>query len=120
MIKGHFEEKKKYFKKWSENCDDDTIGIFFRAPTFLPQGESQTYIGECYGIIFLNEQNLTFNVIIHECLHSSLAHERDIERYKMDYGDDTDIEHEERFAYYHGWLAAEVLRVLKENKYGIR
>jgi hypothetical protein len=36
---------------------------------------------------------------------------RYIERFGMDYSRDGDLIHEERFAYYHGWLAAEVLKL---------
>jgi hypothetical protein len=116
MRNGNLLEQRKYYKRFNI-APDNAIGIFFRSPAFKPKGNENVFSGETVGIIFLNEQNLTYDVIIHECCHCAFAHEKDINCYKMDYGDDADIEHEERFCYYLDWLAAEVLQLLKQQGY---
>jgi hypothetical protein len=72
-------------------------------------------------VIFLNEKEMTYNTIIHECIHAAFAHEKYIERFELDYSGEDDItfgaSHEERLAYYMGWLAAEVLQLLKKQGY---
>jgi hypothetical protein len=52
-----------------------------------------------FAYLFLAEDGLGVGIVAHECLHVSMAHERFVLRYKMDYGDDIG-EDEERLAYF--------------------
>lgn len=53
-----------------------------------------------FAVMFLNEQNLTVDVISHECLHLAMAHERII-HFSMWYGDGFEsLEDEERMGHY--------------------
>jgi hypothetical protein len=75
------------------------------------------FTGSIYAVIFLNEKFITPEVVIHEAAHVTFCHEQDIERFGMDYSDRENLAHEERFAYHIGWLAAELLQLLKKEGY---
>jgi hypothetical protein len=77
------------------------------------------FTGDIYGIMFLNEKFITPEVVVHEVGHAAFSHEENIARFGMDYNAAA-FElpgHEERFCYYLGWLAAEVLQLLKKQGY---
>jgi hypothetical protein len=71
--------------------------------------------GYCFAYCFLNEENLTPGIIAHECGHLSMARERFIIRFGMDYGDDCN-EHEERMLGYMTSCIDGIYDVLKTNK----
>jgi hypothetical protein len=116
MRRGFLAEKARYTK---QNDDDmsGTMGLFFDTPYMVSDTADGRFIGDMYGIMFLNEKVLTPEIVIHECIHTSFAHERNIERFDMNYSDDGPLIHEERFAYFCGWLAAEVMQLLKKQGY---
>jgi hypothetical protein len=118
MRKGYREEWSR-FNGRKRNTEDlfDAVGIFYSPCHMISDLIEGRFTGDVYGIMFLSEPFITPEVIIHECVHASMQHERDIERFGMDYSNRTDTTHEERFAYYMGWLAAELLRILKKAGY---
>jgi hypothetical protein len=111
MRKGYLAERAKYTRRRDHADFSDTMGIFFDTPSLVSDKAEGHFITERYGTMFLNEQFITPEILIHECCHAAFSHERYIERFGMDYSRDGDLIHEERFAYYHGWLAAEVLKL---------
>jgi hypothetical protein len=64
--------------------------------------------------MFLNEEKLRHEVIVHECLHLAMAHERLVLRFNGDYGRQVSND-EERLCYYHGEAVEVVYEVLREN-----
>jgi hypothetical protein len=116
MRRGYLAEYAKYIRH--RNTDDltTTMGFCFCVPPMVSDRAEGLFTPEAYAIIFLNEKFITPEIVIHECAHATFSHEKNIARFKMDYHVDT-IEHEERFCYYLGWLAAEVLHLLKKEGY---
>ena len=111
MRKGYLTEYAKYIRRKNSDSLSDTMGIFFDIPPLVSDRAGGFFTSERFGIMFLNEQFITPEIIIHECCHAAFSHERYIERFGMNYSKDGELTHEERFAYYHGWLAAEVLKL---------
>jgi hypothetical protein len=95
----------------------DTVGIFY-APCHMTNDFIEgRFTGEVCGVMFLSKPHITPEVVVHECVHAAFQHEQDIERFRLDYSarETSGASHEERFAYYLGWLAAELLRLLKKD-----
>jgi hypothetical protein len=116
MQRGYLEERLKYTRKKDNEDISDSVGLFITPSYIIHDHNEVRYTGDVYGIMFLNEKIITPEIVIHECAHGAFSHEENIVRFKMDYSADT-LEHEERFAYYIGWLASEVLQILKEARY---
>jgi hypothetical protein len=93
------------------------MGLFFNIGYMVSDKIDGRFTGDLYGIMFLNEKFLTPDIVVHECVHATFTHEQNIERFDMDYSEDGDMTHEERFCYHLGWLAAEVLQLLKKQGY---
>lgn len=72
----------------------------------------------CFAVLHISKEDLTYYIISHECLHIALFHERLISRYNMVYNEYT--EHEERLAYYHGFVVDSVITLLKKEKCKIK
>jgi hypothetical protein len=116
MRKGYLAEWGKFTRKKNTEDLSDTMGFCFNAPAMVSDKAEGLFFSETYAIIFLNEKFLTPEIVIHECSHCAFSHEQCIERFGMDYNVDT-LEHEERFSYYVGWLASEMLQLLKKERY---
>jgi hypothetical protein len=122
MRRGYRAEYENWFKKFDENGLDAAIGICFKTP-YMENKHNNKELMTCnnFCIIFLNEKEMSYNTVIHECVHAAFAHEKYIERFALDYSGEEDItfgcSHEERLCYYTGWLAAEALRVLRKQGY---
>jgi hypothetical protein len=112
MWKGFLTEYARFTRRKIHDDLTNTMGIFFDIPPLVSDKAGGLFTSEQFGIIFFNEQCITPEVIIHECCHAAFSHERNIERFGMDYSKNEDLTHEERFVYYHAWLASEVLKVL--------
>jgi hypothetical protein len=117
MQKGYLTERAKFTRRKHTEDLTSTMGICFNVPPMVSDRAEGLFTPEVYAIIFFNEKFLTPEIVVHECCHSAFTHEQDIERFGMDYSDREDIAHEERFAYYLGWLAAEVLSLLRKEGY---
>jgi hypothetical protein len=119
MRRGYLAEWDKFNgrKKHAEDISD-SVGIFY-PPCYMTSDLIEgRFTGDVYGIMFLNEKFISPEVIAHECVHVTFQHEQDIERFKLDYSDrGENTAHEERFAYFLGWLAAELLGLLKKDGY---
>lgn len=76
----------------------DTLGLV------LPMFRASGGIGDgLFAFCFLNEANLGAGLVSHECLHVSMAHERFVLQFGMNYGDGFvggTIADEERLAYF--------------------
>jgi len=72
---------------------------------------------DMFGIILLNEENMTTDIIAHECLHAAFSHSKFINHYKGNYDD---MDHEEEFVKYFQYLLEAVLFKLKEAGYKIK
>jgi len=70
-----------------------------------------------FGIIMLCEQYMEMQIIVHECIHATFKHEKNIIGFRGNYSND---EHEERFGYYYEWLLLEVLKTLKKAGYRVK
>ena len=68
--------------------------------TIISFDKDNASLGMQFATMFLNQEDLSPGVVAHECLHLAMAHERFI-HFAMNYGPgDTDIDDEERLAYY--------------------
>jgi hypothetical protein len=117
MRKGYVEERGKFTKSKYLRDLTTTMGVFFNIGYMVSDAIDGRFTNDIYGIMFLNEKFLTREIVIHECCHCAFVHEHNIERFGMDYSKDESLEHEERFAYYLGWLADMALDLLKEKGY---
>jgi hypothetical protein len=117
MRKGYLKEQSKFTR--SKNTEDltDTMGLFFNIGYMVSDKIAGRFTGDVYGIMFLNEKFITHEIAIHESVHAAFTHEQNIERFRMDYSEDEAMIHEERFAYYLGWLSYTVLDLLKKEGY---
>lgn len=118
MRKGYLAEWSRFNgRKRNTEALSDSVGMFY-SPCYMTSDLIEgRFTGDVCGIMFLNEKFITPEVIVHECVHVTFQHEQDIARFKMDYSNrGKTSEHEERFAYYLGWLAAEVLQLLKKER----
>jgi hypothetical protein len=116
MRKGIIAEHVK-FSKWDNTDLSDTVGMFFYTRPLVSDKAEGLFMGNIFGTMFLNEKQLTPEIIIHECCHAAFSVEEFISRFSMDYSDDKNCAHEERFCYYLGWLAAELLQILEKDGY---
>jgi hypothetical protein len=116
MRKGFVAEHVK-FSKWDNDDLKTTMGMFFYTRPMVSDKAEGLFTSNVVGIIFLNAKYLTKEIAIHECTHVAFSFEQFISRFDMDYSDDKNLIHEERFAYYLGWLSAELLELLKKQGY---
>jgi hypothetical protein len=117
MRKGYLAERSKFTKRKTTMDLSTTMGLFFDIGYMVSDKIDGRFTGNVYGIMFLNEKFLTQEIAVHECVHTTFTHEKNIERFDMDYSEDWAMIHEERFCYHLGWLAAEVLQLLKKEGY---
>jgi hypothetical protein len=117
MRRGYLAEWAKFTRRKNTEDLTTTMGFCFNVPLMVSDEAEGLFTPEVYAILFFNEKYLTTEIAIHECCHCTFTHEQDIERFVMDYSNREDISHEERFAYHIGWLAAEVLQLLKKERY---
>jgi hypothetical protein len=117
MRKGYLDKRAKFTK--SKNTEDltATMGLFFNIGYMVSDKIRGEFTNNIYGIMFLNEKWITQEIVIHECVHCTFTHEHSIERFKMDYSEDEALIHEERFAYYMGWLSYTILDLLRKQGY---
>jgi hypothetical protein len=115
MRKGYLEERAKYTREKYPGDLTGTMGLFFNIGYMVSDKIDGRFTGDVYGIMFLNEKFLTPEIAIHESVHATFTHEHNIERFGMDYSEDESLIHEERFAYYVGWLSYTVLDLLKKQ-----
>ena len=75
------------------------------------------HIGEftsnMFATMYLNEDHMGRDILVHECLHVALAHERFVERFRMYYGLECGAQ-EERLAYYLSEIYVELTRRLRK------
>ncbi len=69
-----------------------------------------------HSLCFLNVEDLTFNIIVHECVHLAINREAISLRFGLDYSK-MDRSDEERLAYYTGEITEAVTVFLKNNGY---
>jgi hypothetical protein len=117
MREGYLAEWGKYNRQKNTEDISNSVGMCFATPTMLSDLIDCEFTGSIYAVIFLNEKFITPEVAIHEAAHATFRHEQGIERFGMDYSGGEDITHEERFCYHLGWLAAELLQLLKKEGY---
>jgi hypothetical protein len=117
MRKGYLEERARFIRRKETDDLSTTMGLCFNVPPIVSDIAEGLFTGEKYAIIFLNEKWITQEIIIHECVHCTFTHEHNIERFGMDYSEDEALIHEERFAYYLGWLSYTVFELLKKQGY---
>jgi len=79
-----------------------------------PAVDDDEWRSRCFARMFLNEEDLSEQVAVHECLHVAMAHERHVHHFRMDYGNEID-EHEERLCHYHGKVVEAVMDLLREE-----
>ena len=111
-----------YSKKHDMLIEHDSRTAGLVQPTQIrefPALDDRKWFSSHFATLFLNEEVLPIEVIAHECLHIALAHERFVEHFVMDYGDDylDDLTNEERLCYYHGRIFQGVFDILKKNKH---
>ncbi|MDR1249317.1 MAG: hypothetical protein LBK63_08450 [Treponema sp.] len=118
MRKGYLEEWNK-FHPHKKNSEDlyDSVGLFYPTGYLVADHIGGRFTSNIYGIMFFNEKFTTQEIIVHECAHAAFSHEKNIERFGMDYSEDDAMIHEERFAYYLGWLSYMALDILKKQGY---
>jgi hypothetical protein len=117
MRKGYLGERAKFTRRKTTGDLTTTMGLFFNTGYMVSDKIDGRFTGDVCGIMFLNEKFLTPEIALHECVHATFTHEKNIERFDMDYAEDWAMIHEERFCYYLGWLAAEVLQLLRSQGY---
>jgi hypothetical protein len=120
MRKGYLAEWGR-FHRGHKNTEDisDSVGIFYTIGHMVSDNIEGRFIGDIYGIMFLNEKFITPEIVVHEVGHAAFSHEQNIVRFGMDYNTKAFEApgHEERFCYYLGWLSAELLQFLKKEGY---
>jgi hypothetical protein len=105
--------------KYKEIPDAKDKGAFFYCTPVHKCKECESELtAEMYGIMLLNEECLTYDLIAHECFHAMLAHERLINRYMLDYYNE--YGEEERAAFHFQYIFANILSALKEYGYKVR
>jgi hypothetical protein len=84
---------------------------------FPTEGTARWYTND-WATMFLNEEDLRENryeLIAHEALHCALSHERNVQHFIMDYGNDSDMEDEERLCYLHGRIVKGIYMALRNK-----
>jgi hypothetical protein len=107
---------------WSNQGNPESAGEFHPTGEWLNTLNKEiveTKASNIVGHMFLCEEHLTYPIISHECLHAAMAHERFLERFKMEYGGGVN-QHEERLAYYHTYCVEEVVKQLLKHKFKIK
>jgi hypothetical protein len=69
--------------------------------------------------VYLNVEDMRkmrAEVVAHEGLHAAMTYERKVNRFCMDYGDGSDMEHEERLAYAHGRIVVGLYDALAKDR----
>jgi hypothetical protein len=85
---------------------------------FPSEGNARWYSSD-WATMFLNEEDLRkdkHEIIAHEALHCAMAHERNVQHFIMDYGDDSEMEDEERLCYLHGRIVVGIYKALRSKK----
>jgi hypothetical protein len=111
-------KKTEAHYKYKDANAPDAGAFFIASPVSKCKKTYCESTPEMYGIILLNEENLTNELIAHECLHAALAHERLINRYMLDYYKENG--EEERLCWYFQWLYANVIFALKDEGFKIQ
>ena len=70
-----------------------------------------------FGLLLLNEEYLTTDIIAHECLHAAFAHNKYINNYIGKYDK---REQEEELAHYFQWLLLNVNYELKKARFKVK
>jgi len=104
--------------KYNSPSVPDAGAFFFPSPVSKCNKTYSETTAEMYGIILLNEEELVYDLIAHECLHASIAHDRIINRYMNDYYNENG--EEEKLCCYFQWLFANVIYALKDEGYKIK
>ncbi len=123
----HISKTKKIMhsdiSRWAKNnaepidIDSCVAGLVHTMPVHEFAGDNNGWYNICFAHMFLNEERLSHLTISHECLHVAMAHERYITHFDMMYGGcyDSDIEAEERLAYYLGKSVDAVMEKLSNG-----
>ena len=102
------EAKHELPDNWS-----DTLGLVLPM-TRVTGGLNDGLFAYC----FLNMEHLGVGIVSHECLHVSMAHERFVLQFKMEYGDGIQsLKDEERLAHFLTQTVSGVYNVLYDNKH---
>jgi hypothetical protein len=96
-----------------DTCDyiEEGVGALVKAVDKLDKAGNLLF-----SVCFLNMEDLTFNIIMHECVHIGMNHEEIACRFGLDYGHIDNVD-EERLAYFVGETAEAILQLLKKEKY---
>lgn len=111
-------KKLDLFYKYDSPPTPNASAFFVSTPVSKCNKTKSETTAEMYGIILLNEEYLIYDLIAHECLHASLAHDRLINRYMLYYYKENG--EEERLCYYFQWLYANIIFCLKQEGYKIK
>ena len=112
MKKGNNEICKLFkYERGSEDYD----AVWTDTPNTKCKFTQETARPLMFGVIFLNEEKLTADIIAHECLHAAFSHDYFVNHYNGHYnGDD-----EERIVMYFQWLFATVLFEINKAGYKV-
>jgi len=92
-------------------------GVWIPTPDAKCEFTGRAAQTDMFGIILLNEEHLTADIIAHECLHAAFTHSKYINHYKGNYND---TDYEENFVQYFQDLFETVLFKLREAGYKIK
>jgi len=103
----------KISKNMGYGCDyvEDGVGALVKSVDRLDSAGNLLF-----SVCFLNQEDLTLNIIIHESIHIGMNHEEIALRFGLNY-DHLDNVDEERLAYFIGETTEALIQMLKEEKY---
>jgi hypothetical protein len=97
-----------------DKLDTNTAGIF--CPTYhkIEKDAPGEFSSNVFGTMFLNLQDLTGEIVAHECAHAAFSYEHSVRRYTGDFGDD-DFDEQESYCYFLGYAFEKVRAICKEK-----
>ena len=98
----------------SVNPTDNTMGMFQPTPSLINGDIPGTGYSNMFGTMYLNLEDLSDEVIVHECAHAAFCREYNIRHYNGHFDDDSFNEQEE-FCYFIGKAAKIVRKTIRQN-----
>jgi hypothetical protein len=92
----------------------DTLALVHSTASYTKKLEWGDFTSSMFATLFLSLDNMGTEILCHESVHIGMAHERFINRFKMEYGDQCGT-NEERLAYYIGSVMRGLVETLREN-----
>jgi hypothetical protein len=81
---------------------------------FPDKSRDEEWHSICFCRIFLCRDQLTYQIVTHECLHVAMCYMRHVDLFDMHFDLEIDDD-EERLCHYHGRAVEGVLKALKEK-----